>query len=181
MAIAPATSGSLSNIWNDHRLSHVLKLWTYQLSVFSTLTHSSEAWTLTAAVSCSINSFDSRCLHVITGRDYRDTATAPRAIRQRRLRYLGHVLHMSESRVVRRSFVHSFVHPFIRSSVRPFVRPSVHPSIRSFVHSFIRSLVHSFIRSFVHSFTRFVHSFIRSCIHSLFHSFIHAFIHSFTH
>ena len=77
---------------------------TYRLSVCSTLTHSSEAWTLTAAVSRSINGFNSRCLHVITGRDYRDTATAPqydllRAIHQRRLYYLEHVLRMPESRV----------------------------------------------------------------------------------
>ena len=75
-AIAQATFGSLSNIWNDHRLSHALKLRTYQLSVCSTLTHSSEAWTMTAAVSRSINGFNSRCLHVITGRDYRDTAAS---------------------------------------------------------------------------------------------------------
>ncbi len=54
--------------------------------------------------------FNSRCLHVITGQDYRVTATAPkyyllRAIRQRRLRYLGHILRMPESRVVRRALV----------------------------------------------------------------------------
>ena len=40
-----------------------------------------------------------RCLHIITGQDYRVTATAPEydlllAIRQRRLRYLGHILRM---------------------------------------------------------------------------------------
>ena len=42
--------------------------------------------------------------HIITGQDYRVTATAPeydiRAIRQRRLRYLGHSLRVPESRVV---------------------------------------------------------------------------------
>ena len=42
--------------------------------------------------------------------DYRVTATAPEydlllAIRQRRLRYLGHILRMPESRVVRRALV----------------------------------------------------------------------------
>ena len=110
MAIAQTTFGSLSNIWADHRLSRALKLRTYQLAVCSTLTHSSEAWTLTAAVMRSINGFNSRCLHVITGQDYRHTATAPvfdlvRAIRQRRLRYLGHILRMPESRVVRRALM----------------------------------------------------------------------------
>ena len=69
MAIAQTTFGSLSNIWADHRLSRALKLRTYQLAVCSTLTHSSEAWTLTAAVMRSINGFNSRCLHVITGQD----------------------------------------------------------------------------------------------------------------
>ena len=45
-----------------------------------------------------------------TCQDYRVTATAPEydlllAIRQRRLRYLGHILRMPESRVVRRALV----------------------------------------------------------------------------
>ena len=58
----------------------------------------------------SVNGFNSRCLHTITGQDYRVTATAPEydlllAIRQRRLRYLGHILRMPESRVVRRALV----------------------------------------------------------------------------
>ena len=110
MAIAQTPFGSLSNIWADHRLSRELKLRTYQLAVCSTLTHSSKAWTLTAAVMRSITGFNSRCLHVITGQDYRHTATAPvfdlvRAIRQRRLQYLGHILRMPESRVVRRTLM----------------------------------------------------------------------------
>ena len=44
MAIAQMTFGSLSNIRADHRLSHAVKLRTYQLAVCSTSTHSSEAW-----------------------------------------------------------------------------------------------------------------------------------------
>ena len=58
----------------------------------------------------SVNGFNSPCLHIITGQDYRVTATAPEydllhAIRQHRLRYLGHILRMPESRVVRRALV----------------------------------------------------------------------------
>ena len=110
MAIAQTTFGSLSSIWTDHRLWRALKLKTYQLAVCSMLTHASEAWTLTEPVMRSVNGFNSRCLHVITGQDYRVTATSPeydllRAIRQRRLRYLGHILRMPESRVVRRALV----------------------------------------------------------------------------
>ena len=86
------------------------KLRTYQLAVCSTLTHASEAWTLTEPVMRSVNGFNSRCLHIITGQDYRVTATAPeydllRAIPQRHLRYLGHILRMPESRMVRRALV----------------------------------------------------------------------------
>ena len=91
-------------------LSRALKLRTYQLAVCSTPTHASEAWLLTEPVMRSVSGFNSRCLHVITGQDYRVTATALEfdlllAIRQRRLRYLGHILRMPESRVVRRALV----------------------------------------------------------------------------
>ena len=110
MAIAQTTFGSISSIWTYHRLSRALKLMTYQLAVCSMLTHASEALVLTEPVRRSVYGFNSRCLHVITGHDYRVTATAPEyelhlAIRQRRLRYLGHILRMPESRVVRCALV----------------------------------------------------------------------------
>ena len=48
----------------------------------------------------------SRCLQVMTGDHYRETATAPPydlvlAVRRRRLRYIGHVLRMPVDRKVR--------------------------------------------------------------------------------
>ena len=70
MAIAQTTFGSLSSIWTDHRLLRALKLRTYQLAVCSTLTHASEAWTITEPVMCSVNGSSSRCLNIITGEDY---------------------------------------------------------------------------------------------------------------
>ena len=63
MAITQTTFGSLSSIWTDHRLSRAL-------AVCSTLTHASEAWTLTEPVMRSLSGFNSRCLHIITGQDY---------------------------------------------------------------------------------------------------------------
>ena len=42
-------------LWTDRRLSRALKLRTYQLAMCSTLTHASEAWTLTEAVMRSVN------------------------------------------------------------------------------------------------------------------------------
>ena len=60
------------------------------------------------------NGLNSRCLHVITGKYYRKTATNPDfnlvlAIRQRRLRYLGHILCMNSRRLVRRTLV-AYIH-----------------------------------------------------------------------
>ena len=75
-----------------------------------TLTHSCEAWNLTKAVSRILNGFNSRCLHVITGEEYRDTAISPAynlllAVRQRRLRYLGHLLRLPRHSVVLRTLI----------------------------------------------------------------------------
>ena len=110
MDVAQAAFGSLSHLWSDHRLSRATKLRLYRISVCSTLTHSCEAWTITRTVVRMINGFNSRCLHAITGEDYRTTATVPvynliLAVRKRRLRYLGHVLRLPAESIVRRSLL----------------------------------------------------------------------------
>ena len=114
MDIAQSVFSSLSKIWKDHRLPTSMKLRLYQTAVCSTLTHACEAWDLTDKIKKMINGFNSRCLHVITGKDYRDTATNPDIdlvllIRCRRLRYLGHILRMEEHRLVRRMLA-AYVH-----------------------------------------------------------------------
>ena len=110
MDIAQAACGSLSHLWTDHRLSRETKLRLYRLSVCSSLTHCCTAGALTRTVRRMINGFNSRCLHVITGGDYRDTAATPEydlvlAVRKRRMRYLGHVLRLPQDRIVRRSLI----------------------------------------------------------------------------
>ena len=82
------------------------KLRLYRVCVCSSLTHCCEAWTLNRSVIRTINGFNSRCRHVMTGEHYRETATAPAydlvlAVHRRRLRYLGHVLRMPSDRMVR--------------------------------------------------------------------------------
>ena len=57
-----------------------------------------------------VNGFNSRCLHIITGESYRETATKPAVdlvlqIRRRRMRYLGHLLRMPPERLVRRTLM----------------------------------------------------------------------------
>ena len=110
MDIAQAIFNSLFNLWKDGRLPLTMKLRLYVACVCSTLTHACEAWTLTDNVTRRINGFNSRCLHIITGESYRDTATKPVVnllilIRRRRMRYLGHLLRMPPERLVRRSLL----------------------------------------------------------------------------
>ena len=114
MAIAQSVFGSLSHMWLDHRLPRSMKIRLYRLAVCSTFTHACEAWNLTINVCKRINGFNSRCLHIITGAHYRDTATNPildlvLLVRKRRLRFLGHILRMDERRLLRRIFA-AYVH-----------------------------------------------------------------------
>ena len=109
MEIAQAVFNGLYHLWKDMRLPLSMKLRLYIACVCSSFTHGCEAWTLTDTVRRKINGFNSRCLHVLTGEHYRDTATKPvinllLQIRRRRMRYLGHLLRMPPDRLVRRAF-----------------------------------------------------------------------------
>ena len=78
----------------------------YAVSVCSTLTHGSEAWMLTPRALATLNGFNSRQLHRITGRSYREWATKPSydlltAVRTRRHQWLGHILRMPADHLVR--------------------------------------------------------------------------------
>ena len=85
-----------------------MKLDMYSASVSSTFTHGSKTWTLKPAALKRVNGFNSRSLHRITGRSYRDEAVDPsynlmQAVRQRRRRWLGHILRMPEQRLLRQA------------------------------------------------------------------------------
>ena len=108
MNIASARFSSLNHIWNDSRLQRRVKMDLYKKSVVSVFSHGSEAWTMTTKTLRAVNGFNSRCLHRITGRSYRMEATDPsfdlvRALRQRRMRWLGHIMRMPEERLLRRT------------------------------------------------------------------------------
>ena len=67
-------------------------------------------WTFNRKMIRTINGFNSRSLHIMMGKDYQEMATAPAynlvlAVRRRRLRYLGHVLHMHTDRMVRHALM----------------------------------------------------------------------------
>ena len=119
MNLAQARFSSLFHIWKDHRLSKRMKLRLYKTSVCATFTHACEAWELSPRVIRMINGFNSRCLQRITGRSFRSTATTPDfdlvlAIRRRRLRYLGHIMRLVDSRLLKRSLI-----AFTRGGVAP--------------------------------------------------------------
>ena len=110
MAIAQTTFNSLSHIWTDHRLSRNLKIKLYSSGVCSAFTHGCEAWQLTDDVIKTVNGFNSRCLSVITEKDFRQTALHPEfdlvtAVVRRRLRYAGHILRMDPDRLLRQAFI----------------------------------------------------------------------------
>jgi hypothetical protein len=114
MQIAQAVFSEFSHIWSDHRLPQSMKVRLYVLAVCSTLTHACEAWVMAPDVCKKLNGFNSRCLHVITKEHYRETATNPvfnllLSIRKRRLRFLGHVLRMSNSRLLKKTLF-AYVH-----------------------------------------------------------------------
>ena len=110
MDIAQATFSSLHHVWKDHRLHLPMKIRLYRSAVCHSLNHGCEAWDLVDRVAKMLNGFNSRCLHTITNKTYRETATNPDydlvlSIRRRRMRYAGHVLRMDENRLVRRSLM----------------------------------------------------------------------------
>ncbi len=74
MAIAGERLRILDYLWRDNRS---LKLRLYAASICSTLTHGSETWMPTPRVLETLNGFNSRQLHSITGRSYREEATKP--------------------------------------------------------------------------------------------------------
>ena len=99
---------SFDYLWRENRLPRPLKLRLYAASVCSTLTHASEAWMIAPRALATINDFNSRQLHCITGCSYCEVATNPSydlltAVRTRRHQCLGHTLRMPADRLVRRA------------------------------------------------------------------------------
>ena len=104
MAIAGERSRGLDHMWRDNRLQPSLKMRLYATS--STLTHGSETWILTPRALATLNGFNSRQLHRITGRSYREEATEPsydlmKPVLTRRHHRLGHIMRMPADRLVR--------------------------------------------------------------------------------
>ena len=101
--IVKARFSSLYHMWQDHTF---MKLRLYKATVFSSLTHLCEAWDLIK----SLNGLNSRCLHMITMKNYHSTATAYDynlilAMWRHRIRFIGHLMRMDNNRLLKRSFI----------------------------------------------------------------------------
>ena len=106
MARASDIFGSLRHIWTDDAISIRLKITFYECLVISTLVYCNEVWIFDAATLRAIRGFNARCLHRITNRGWSNETTDPTydlvaALQSRRTRWLGHILRMDETRLIR--------------------------------------------------------------------------------
>jgi hypothetical protein len=98
-------------VWTNNMLSTNTKITVYKACVLSTLLYASESWTIYSSQERKINTFHMRCLRRILGITWRDKVTNNEVLeragipsmftvlRQRRLRWLGHVCRMADGRI----------------------------------------------------------------------------------
>ena len=107
-ALAESRCGELRHVFGSGAIPLKLKLKIYQTAVASLLTYGSEAWSLTERTMAMINGCNARCLSHVTGLSAHAEASPHTrtfdmvgAIRQRRYRWLGHILRMPDERLVK--------------------------------------------------------------------------------
>ena len=98
-------------VWENQKLTIPTKMAVYRACIISTLLYGSESWTTYAAQEKCLNVFHLRCLRRILSISWQDritnSAVLERAgipsvftlLRQRRLRWTGHVFRMDEGRI----------------------------------------------------------------------------------
>ena len=109
---AVTTLGRLtSRVWENPKLTIATKMSVYNACVVSTLLYGSESWTTYAKQEHKLNSFHTRSLRRILGISWTDRVTNAEVLsraglptmytllRQRRLRWLGHVRRMQDGRI----------------------------------------------------------------------------------
>ena len=108
--MAKSRFGKMRHIWTCKSLHIRLRLRLYVSSVCSILTYGSEAWYITEQIRRMVNGANSVMLSVITGNTPLQEAVAEsysfnlvRAIRARRLQWLGHILRLDEERILQRA------------------------------------------------------------------------------
>ena len=107
MGIAKAIFSKLFTVWDSKEMHTELKMRLYLAGIVSIVTWGVEAWEMNAKVVTRLRGWNSRCLHRITGRSYKEEAVNPTfdlvaSIMARRQKWLGHVLRAGESFLARR-------------------------------------------------------------------------------
>ena len=100
--------GKLRQVFDSTILSLTLKLAVYKAAVVSTLTYGSEAWHLTEETKARLNGANARALSRFTGKSaheetskYKRTFDIVAAVRNRRYKWLGHILRLEGPRLVK--------------------------------------------------------------------------------
>jgi hypothetical protein len=107
LAIAKVAFCKLYSVWESSELHTDLKLKLYVAGIVSILSYGVEAWDMTEKLRTKLRGWNSRCLHVITGRSYRDEAVSPTydlvaSVLSRRQKWLGHLLRAAPDFLARR-------------------------------------------------------------------------------
>ena len=110
-------SSLTKRVWSNNKLSDHTKVNVYKACVISTLLYGSESWTMRANQEKMLNVFHMRCLRRILGITCQDKVTnkvvlekagIPRLytlLKQRCMRWLGHVTQMKDGRIPKRPFI----------------------------------------------------------------------------
>ncbi|XP_050710731.1 uncharacterized protein LOC126995286 [Eriocheir sinensis] len=130
---AATTLGRLTTrVWESPKLTTTTKMAVYNACTISTLLYESETWTTYAKHERKLNSFHMRCLRRILGISWSDkvpnTDVLERAglptmytmLRQRRLRWIGHVRRMEDGRIPK-----DILYGELASGKRPRGRPQL--------------------------------------------------------
>ena len=115
-ALAMTRMGQLRQVFNSD-IGLGLKLRIYKTAVCSLFTYGSESWFLDDKTMATINGANARCLSRITGKScHLEASSRTRtydlvgAIRQRRKKWLGHILRMRDGRLVKHAVTVQFTH-----------------------------------------------------------------------
>ena len=112
IGLACTTFGKLTKrVWENRKLTNRTKASVYSACVLSTLLYGSETWTLYTSQEKRLNTFHMKCLRKINGISWKDFVTnsevlekanldsIPTILKQKRLRWLGHVARMEDGRL----------------------------------------------------------------------------------
>ena len=119
-------------VWENKKLTTQTKVAVYRACIVGTLLYGSESWTTYAGQEKRLNTFHMRCLHRILSISWTDKVSNNEVLeradipsmftllRQRRLRWLGHVHRMEDGRIPK-----DLLYGELESGSRPVGRPKL--------------------------------------------------------